>query len=80
MSFVGDEVTEPLDAVTAEDWLGFGGIAPPALPIISAEQQFAEKLHAYTVLRTKDLVDMVLLIKQEKLDKEKVAACRARHV
>jgi hypothetical protein len=77
---IGDEVIEPLDVVTAEDWLGFGGIAPPSLPIISAEQQFAEKLHAYTLprertnTRTKGLVDMVLLIKQEKLDKEKVAA------
>jgi hypothetical protein len=34
---------EPLDVVTGKDWLGFGGIAPPSFPIISAEQQFAEK-------------------------------------
>jgi hypothetical protein len=53
--------------VTGEDWVGFGGVAPPSLPIISAEQQFAEKLHAYTLprgervnTRTKDLIDMVL--------------------
>src|SRR5208282_1037684 len=78
---VGDEVLEPLDVVTGEDWLGFGGIAPPSLPIISAEQQFAEKLHAYTLprgervnTRTKDLIDMVLLIRGEKLDKDKTAA------
>ena len=81
---IGDEVIEPLDLVTGEDWLGFGGIAPPSFPIISAEQQFAEKLHAYTLprermnTRTKDLIDMVLLIQQEKLEKEKVeAAVRA---
>jgi predicted nucleotidyltransferase component of viral defense system len=78
---VGDEVLEPLDVVTGEDWLGFGGVAPPSLPIISAEQQFAEKLHAYTLprgervnTRTKDLIDMVLLIREEKLDKDRTAA------
>ena len=82
---VGDEVIEPLDLVTGEDWLSFGGVAPPSFPIISAEQQFAEKLHAYTLprgervnTRTKDLIDMVLLIRREKLDKDKtVAAVRA---
>jgi predicted nucleotidyltransferase component of viral defense system len=78
---VGDEVIEPLDVVTGEDWLSFGGVTPPSFPIISAEQQFAEKLHAYTLprgervnTRTKDLIDMVLLIRGEKLDKDKTAA------
>jgi predicted nucleotidyltransferase component of viral defense system len=73
---IGDEVLEPLDVVIGEDWLGFGGVEPPSLPIISAEQQFAEKLHAYTLprgervnTRTKDLIDMVLLIQRENLDK-----------
>jgi hypothetical protein len=66
---VEDEVLEPLEVVTGENWLGFGGVAPPSFPVISAEQQFAEKLHAYTLprgervnTRTKDLIDMVLLI------------------
>ena len=78
---VGDEVIEPLDLVTGEDWLSFGGVPPPSFPIISAEQQIAEKLHAYTLprgervnTRTKDLIDMVLLIRGEKLDKDKTAA------
>jgi hypothetical protein len=78
---IGDEVLEPLDVVTAENWLGFGGVEPPSLPVISAEQQFAEKLHAYTLsrgervnTRTKDLVDMVLLIRGEKLDRRKTAS------
>jgi hypothetical protein len=78
---VGDEVIEPLDVVTGEDWLSFGGVAAPSFPIISAEQQFAEKLHAYTLprgervnTRTKDLIDMVLLIRGETLDKDKIAA------
>ena len=78
---VGDEVLEPLEVVTGEDWLGFGGVAPPSFPIISAEQQFAEKLHAYTLprgervnTRTKDLIDMVLLINAGTLDKSNTAA------
>jgi hypothetical protein len=78
---VGDELLEPLEVVTGKDWLGFGSIAPPSFPIISTEQQFAEKLHAYTLprgervnTRTKDLIDMVLLISGETLDKTKTAA------
>jgi predicted nucleotidyltransferase component of viral defense system len=74
-------VLEPMDIVTGEDWLGFGGVEPPSFPVISAEQQFAEKLHAYTLprgervnTRTKDLIDMVLLIREEKLDRAKTAA------
>ena len=46
--------------------------------MISAEQQFAEKLHAYTLprlervnTRTKDLIDMVLLIRRETSTKAK---------
>jgi predicted nucleotidyltransferase component of viral defense system len=78
---IGDEVLEPLEVVTGQDWLGFGGVVPPSFPVISAEQQFAEKLHAYTLprgermnTRTKDLIDMVLLVRGEKLDKSKTAA------
>jgi predicted nucleotidyltransferase component of viral defense system len=77
---IGDEVLEPLEIVTGRDWLGFGGVAPPSFPVISAEQQFAEKLHAYSLprgervnTRTKDLIDMVLLIRSGKLDKKKTA-------
>jgi Nucleotidyl transferase AbiEii toxin, Type IV TA system len=78
---IGDEVIEPLDVVTGKDWLGFGGIAAPSFPIISAEQQFAEKLHAYTLprgertnTRTKDMIDMTLLIRGGNLEQEKTAA------
>ena len=78
---IGDEVIEPLEVVTGKDWLGFGGIAPPSFPIISAEQQFAEKLHAYTLprgertnTRTKDMIDMMLLIRGGNLEQEKTAA------
>jgi predicted nucleotidyltransferase component of viral defense system len=78
---IGDEVLEPVDIVTGRDWLGFVGIAPPSFPIISAEQQFAEKLHAYTLprgertnTRTKDLIDLLLLIREGKIDQKKTAA------
>ena len=63
------------------DWLGFGGIAPPSFPVISREQQFAEKVHAYSLpredrvnTRTKDLIDMLLLIRHEELDNPRLAA------
>jgi hypothetical protein len=76
---IGDEVMEPLDVVTGEDWLGFAGVKASSFPVISAEQQFAEKLHAYTLprgermnTRTRDLIDMVLLVRRQKLDKTKV--------
>jgi len=75
---IGDELLEPVEVVTGEDWLGFGGVPPPAFLVISAEQQFAEKLHAYSLprgertnTRTKDLVDMVLLIREGKIDRKK---------
>ena len=59
---------ESRDVLEARDWLGFAGIRPPRIPVISQEQQFAEKLHAYTLprdrtnSRVKDLVDLLLLI------------------
>jgi hypothetical protein len=71
---------ESLDEVQGRDWLGFVGIAPPLLPVISQEQQFAEKLHAYSLprldrvnTRTKDLIDMVLLIQRGRLDESRLA-------
>jgi hypothetical protein len=77
---IGDEVMEPLDVVEGRDWLDFGGITPPSFPAISREQQFAEKLHAYSLprearanTRTKDLIDMLLLIRHGKLDNPRLA-------
>lgn len=70
----GDVVIEPLDEVSGRDWLGFAGLPPARFPAITREQQFAEKLHAYTFprarpnSRVKDLVDMVLLIESGRLD------------
>jgi Nucleotidyl transferase AbiEii toxin, Type IV TA system len=76
---IGDAVMEPLEVIEGRDWLGFAGIASPSLYIIPREQQFAEKLHAYTLprkgaanTRVRDLVDMVLLIQSGTLDKGEV--------
>jgi hypothetical protein len=77
---IGDAVMEPLEVIEGRDWLGFAGIASPPLYMIPREQQFAEKLHAYTLprqgatnSRVRDLVDMVLLIQSATLARSKVA-------
>ena len=71
----GDVLREPYELLSSRDWLGFAGIASASFPAISPEEQFAEKLHAYSLPRTdrensrvKDLIDLVLLIEQTKLD------------
>ena len=76
---IGDAVMEPLEVIEGRDWLGFAGIASPSLYMIPREQQFAEKLHAYTLprpgavnTRVRDLVDMVLLIQSATLAHNKV--------
>jgi hypothetical protein len=77
---IGDVVIEPLEHVQTQDWLGFAAIPPISVPIIQREQQFAEKLHAYTLPRSgavnsrvRDLVDMILLIHSGTLDTSSVA-------
>lgn len=75
---VGDVVLDPPEQARMRDWLGFAGIASPVVPIIQREQQFAEKLHAYTLprmtlnSRVRDLVDMVLLIQSGTLESARV--------
>ena len=75
---IGDVVLDPLEQAHMRDWLGFAGISPPAVPMIQREQQFAEKLHAYTLpraapnSRVRDLVDMALLIQSGTLEANRV--------
>lgn len=76
----GDVLREPFEILEGQDWLGFAGIAKARLPAISRDEQFAEKLHAYTLPRTgrpntrvKDLVDMVLLLDSGTLDRTRLA-------
>lgn len=76
----GDVLREPFEILEGQDWLGFAGIAKAKLPAISREEQFAEKLHAYTLPRTgrpntrvKDLVDMILLSDSGTMDRTRLA-------
>ncbi len=76
---VGDVVVDPPEQAAVRDWLGFAGIPTPSVRMIQREQQFAEKLHAYTLprgtvpnSRVRDLVDMVLLIKSETMEPVRV--------
>ena len=75
----GDVLREPFELLEGRDWLGFAGIAPSKMPAISREEQFAEKLHAYSLpregrpnSRVKDLVDLLLLIESGTLDAERL--------
>lgn len=76
---VGDVVLQPLETTECRDWLGFAGIEKPRVWMISGEQQFAEKIHAYTLprgspnSRVKDLVDLALLIGNGQLERARVA-------
>src|SRR3990167_9258229 len=48
---IGDTWIKPLEKVKTPDWLGFAGIPPVEVSTISKEQQFSEKIHAYTLPR-----------------------------
>jgi hypothetical protein len=67
----GDAVVGEPERLTGDDLLSFAGIGPATVLAIPTAQQFAEKVHAYTFpwsgrqnTRTKDLVDLVLLIER----------------
>jgi hypothetical protein len=72
---IGDPILLAPEELFGEDFLGFAGLPPAKVLAISKAQQFAEKLHAYTFpwndrsnTRTKDLVDLILLITSRSLD------------
>ena len=75
---IGDVVMQPLEKIICRDWLGFAGIESARVRMIAREQQFAEKIHAYTLprnaanSRVKDLVDLALLIGSGGLDRQKI--------
>lgn len=76
----GDPVLGKPDIVTAEDTLPFAGIAPPTLRLYPIETHVAEKLHAYTLPRSrpnsrlKDLPDLALLAGVRSLDAKRMRA------
>ena len=72
---IGDVVIESLETIVCRDWLAFAGIESSQVRMIAREQQFEEKIHAYTLprnapnSRVKDLVDLALLIGADELDR-----------
>jgi hypothetical protein len=74
---IGDIVIHPVGIIETRDWLAFAGIERSQVQLIAREQQFAEKIHAYTLprnppnSRVKDLVDMALLIGDSTLDRQR---------
>jgi len=76
----GDVRLWPFEELTSRNLLSFAGVADcPPFPSISAEQHFAEKVHAYSLprgertnTRIKDMIDMVLLTQKGDMDSTKV--------
>lgn len=78
---IGDVWIEPHDEMELKNHLDFAGFEAPKIGVISVEQHFAEKIHAYTVpresenSRVKDLVDLYLIAKNEKVDFDLLKQC-----
>jgi predicted nucleotidyltransferase component of viral defense system len=74
----GDRILGDPEEITADDVLAFAGIAPPSVRVYPIETHIAEKLHAYTMPRTrpntrvKDLPDMVLLATIKPIDAKRL--------
>ncbi len=78
---LGDAVAAPPEWIQPRSLLEFVGILTPRIALYPVEQQFAEKVHAYTFpwrnrenTRVKDLADLVLLITSGMLDVGRVRA------
>jgi len=63
---LGDATASEPEWVTGHELLSFAGISPARIAMVPLDQQFAEKIHAYSFprksSRVRDLVDLVLLI------------------
>jgi hypothetical protein len=75
----GDPLLAAPEELLGQDFLGFAGVAPAKVLAIPKPQQFAEKLHAYTLpwkdrpnTRTKDLVDLALFVTIDPPAKEEI--------
>jgi hypothetical protein len=69
---IGDVVLGSPEWVNGGEFFGFAGISPARFPILPIAQQFAEKVHSYTLprksginSRVKDLVDLVLMLDKD---------------
>jgi hypothetical protein len=82
---IGDVIVDPTEEVRTRDWFGFAGVDAARAFMIQSEQQFAEKVHAYTLpregapnSRVRDLVDLALLVQSGIMDKLGVAVAIRR--
>ncbi|MBN2562363.1 MAG: nucleotidyl transferase AbiEii/AbiGii toxin family protein [Phycisphaerae bacterium] len=78
---IGDALHGEPERLHGEDLLAFAGIAPAQALAIPKAQQFAEKIHAYTYpwtgrrnTRTRDLVDLLLLLERQPPDSDDIRA------
>lgn len=76
---IGDVILDRAEWTNGEDYLSFASIPPARFRIIPLAQQFAEKVHSYTLprkggmnSRVKDLVDLTLILDQGPPDRESV--------
>ena len=74
---MGDAIVSAPEWQKGPELLSFAGIPPAYVAMLPKDQHFAEKAHAYTYprkermnSRTRDLVDLILLIEQGLPDKE----------
>ncbi|MCB9521712.1 MAG: nucleotidyl transferase AbiEii/AbiGii toxin family protein [Myxococcales bacterium] len=76
----GDPILGEPELLVANDALAFAGIEPPALRVYPIESHLAEKLHAYTMPRTrpnsrvKDLPDIALIATAGPIEASRVRA------
>jgi predicted nucleotidyltransferase component of viral defense system len=76
----GDPIYGDPEIITTADILAFADISPPALRLYPLETHIAEKLHAYTMprsrinTRVKDLPDIALLATSRPIDSNKLQA------
>ncbi len=76
---IGDISIKPIENRRSIGWLKELGFSPVTYKLINVEQQFAEKIHAYTLprkntnSRVKDVIDILLLIESDLLDKKLLA-------
>lgn len=77
---LGDAVIAAPEWVSGRDLLAFAAIPPARVAMLPREQQFAEKIHAYTLPRgervnnrVKDMVDLALLLEVGLPEKQQVS-------
>jgi len=76
---LGDVAIKPIENRKSIGWLEDLGFPSITYKLINVEQQFAEKIHAYTLprntinSRVKDVIDILLLIESDLVDKKLLA-------